>query len=612
MRDNDLDKVYQGRAQVNSPIMKWKVKGIVSRIMKILFNVLPIGRIESQKGEDVRQGIIDIWNKYIFEKQLSDIDFKENYKLFTKNKTIEGTAVAKITQEFEEREIQFFDNEAPDKYVIKDNTYFRPILLTEFYSDVNKYNCQDSQACIHNTTISMEEIRRNEKRTEKESFEIIDTNTGEVLGIEEETKEVGIYHNVDLVIPTGDGVTPQQKDYIELLGFTKTAQKTFQKKLLEAKKTGMVQIDECYGKYHLDGEEKEVVCTIAHGAIIIRLEETPFKHRKYTRPFIVGKYEPIPSCLYGESNVIAGLNLLQELNAARAQARDANTQSVFPMTYIDTTKNIKWDHMWRPNGIIKGQGTNGITPIINPSLSNVTINDSIIIQRDIDQLWSLSPVQEGTSDRSKIPQTARGTLAVIQQNDMPLNDLIDSSTEEEIKPFIEMLFERNIMFKDIEDLLSVVSEEELIRAGVNSALTMKDMFFSFDTKILGNLELSNEVAHQNGYINFLNFAQSVPPIAKRLDWQVVAEKMLRSFGIKDDAEGIFLDPETVALADQEMESARAQAAQLETLKEERRRKTEKIEDIDKHRAEAEIDLEKDIAEMQTEVILEQSTGSKIQ
>jgi hypothetical protein len=612
MKEDDLDRVYEGRAKVNSPIMKWKVKGIVSRIMKILFNVLPIGRIEAQKGQDVKKGIEDIWNKYIFKKQLDEISFKEQYRLFQKNKAIEGTAVAKITQEYEVKEIQFFDDEPPREYVIKDNTYFRPILLEEFYSDANKYSCQDSQACIHSTTMSMEELRANEKRKETEVYDIINTETGEVIGQEEEVKEVGLYHNLDLLQCANNGVTEQQQEYMELLGFTRTWQKAFQKGLVEAKKSGFVKIDECYGRYHMDGEDKEVVCTIANGSIVIRLEETPFRHRRYVRPFIVGKYDPIPNCLYGESNVIAGLNLLQELNAARAQARDANTQSVFPMTYVDTQKNVKWDYMWRPNGVIMGQGSNGITPIINPSLSNVTINDSIVIQRDIDQLWSLSPVQEGTSDRSKIPATARGTLAVIQQNDMPLNDLIDSATEEEIKPFIEMLFERDLLFKDVEDLLSVATEQELVQAGITSDMRLADMFFDFDTKILGTLELSNEVAHQQGYINFLNFAQSVPPIAKRLDWPVVAEKMLKSFGIKDDADGIFLDPQLVAEADQRIQQQQAQDQQQAVAQETFKRKSEMVEEIDKHRAEAKIDLEKDIAKMQTEVILESATGQKVQ
>ena len=138
MRDDNLTKVYEGRAEVNSPIMKWKVQGIVSRVMKILFNSIPIARIEPTQDSKMHESVIDVWNRFIFEKQLGDIDFMDAYRLFFKNCAIQGTSVAKIPQIYEKRDITFFpdDEESDTEMVIKDNTYFEPILLTEFYSDV--------------------------------------------------------------------------------------------------------------------------------------------------------------------------------------------------------------------------------------------------------------------------------------------------------------------------------------------------------------------------------------------------------------------------------------------------------------------------------------------
>ena len=613
MRDDNLTKVYEGRAEVNSPIMKWKVQGIVSRVMKILFNSIPIARIEPTQDSLIHDSVIDVWNRFIFEKQLGDIDFMDAYRLFFKNCAIQGTSVAKIPQIYEKRDITFFpdDEESDTEMVIKDNTYFEPILLTEFYSDVNKYSPQDSLANIHTTAIRYEDLKKHEKRKEKSTFEMVDPSTGEVVGYEEKMEDVGKYHNLDLIVNNEGGYSPQQQDYIELLGFNRTARTAFQKALRDQKKSGLVRIDECYGKYFLDGEEREVICTIANGNVVIQLEESPFRHKQYVRPFIVGKYEPIPNCLYGVSNVVAGLSLLRELNAARSQSRDANTQSIFPMTYIDKTRNINWDKMWRPNGIIEGQGSNGITSIINPSLANVNINDTAIIQRDIDQLFSLSPVQEGTSDRTKIPQTKGATLSIIAQNDMPLNELINLQTNEVIKPFIEILYERNITFKDVSDLLSVYSEEQLAKLGFTNNIKMQNLYFDFNTKVLGNLELSNEIAHQNGYMNFLNYASSIPPLAKRINWQEVGEKLLAAFGIKDDANNIFLDDELVAQTDAQMAQQQQQAMQQTKQMEKQERIEQKIEDIDKYKAETQIDLEAKLIEDNHEVMVEKLTGQKI-
>ncbi len=608
MRDNYLDKVYAGRAVINSPIMKWKVKGITARINKVLFNVSPFGRITDKKLKEVKQTTVDLWNKYIFECQLDRIDFKENYKMFSKDKCIYGTAVAKITQEYETKEVDFFeDGGEPEEVTVKDDTYFRPVLLKEFYSDSSKYNINDSQACIHSTKISWSELKKNEKRKETQTFELIDRETGQDLGTEEEQVEVGVYHNLELLEGNGKNLTEEQEEYLERMGFNITQTQIFQKGLREKDKTGYVTIDECYGKFVIDGEEKEVICVIANGQVVIRLEETPFKHRRYIRPFIVGRYEPVPNRLYGESNVIAGLNLLQELNASRAMNIDAGTQSIFPMNYIDMTKEVNWDGNWRPNGIVKGLGPNGMTPILNPFLGNIKLETSQLIQRDLDQLWSLSPVQEGTTDKSQIPATARATIAVIAQNDLPLNDIIDNAIEEELKPFIEMLLERDLVFKDVEDLLSVWEERDIVAAGITDETSMRDLFFDFNVKILGSLELSNEIAQQNAWVNFIALTEKNPEMVRRLNYTEVFDRYLKSFGIKDDSEGIFFDEVEVAKTAQEQQ----QAAMQEQQQLEMDRQKQRAESVQDYRAKVDTDVEGKLAEMQGEVALEVATGKKI-
>lgn len=601
---DSLDTVYEGRAKIQVPIVKWKVNGLSARINKILFNVSPIGRIEDKKVKKVDKNIVELWNKFIFTAQLEEIDFKPAFKKFVKNKSIQGTAVAKITQEFEKKKFSFFEDREDEDIVVKDNTYFRNLLLTEFYSDVNKENIEDSQACIHTSSVTMDFLKENEFRTEDVEYELED---GSIVVEKEET---GFYKNLHLITTDGDNFTEEQENYMQLLGLNVGQTREFKKTMKDSSKSGFIQLDECYGKFDLDGDgiSEEVVCTIANGRIVIQLEPTPFKHKRFVRPFIVGRYEPIANCLYGTSNVVIGKNLLMELNAARAQATDARTRSVANMWYMDDTKNIRWDKTWRPGGVIHGQGQNGITPLINPNLSNVSINDSEMISRDIDQLWSLSPVQEGTTDSRLIPSTARGTLAVINQNDMALNDIIDNTIDTELKRFIEMIYERNLVFKDIDDLLQVWDEKDLARAEITDETSMFDLAFDFDVKILGNLELSNEVAHQNGWLQFLNFAQTVPPIAKRLDWQEVANKMLKSFGIKDESDEIWLDPQIVAETDQaQAESQQAQAQQDQALAQ--RANEQGKED---YMFKTEVDTEAKLVEMEGEAIIEKTTGQKVQ
>ena len=605
--DDNLEEVYSGRANIQSPIMLIKVNGLSARISRIVFNVTPIGRIEETLTNKIDGDIIDLHNDYIFKYQLDQIGYKESQKALIREKTMLGTSVGKVTQEFEETEISFDEDEEPKTITIKDNTFLRPLLLEEFYSDVNKADIQDSQACIHSTTISMQDLLADEKRKETKTFELLDPETNEVIGIEEKQSETGVYKNLNLLQLDGNNITEEQEEYAQYMDWSQTTTRAFQKSLKSIRKTGFVEIDECYGLFDLngDGEQEEVICTIASGKVVIRLETTPFKHKRFTRPFIVGKYLPIQNCLYGMSNVIAGHNLLQEYNASRAQATDAKTRSVAPMWYMDQTKTVVWDGVWRPNGVVKGQGSLGMTPLINPNLGHVTIQDSTIISQDIDRLWSLSPVQEGTTDPGLIPSTARGTMAVISQNDMPINDIIDNTIEFEMKKFIEMLLERNITFKTLEDYTVVWEKEKIEKLKNESGITkMTDLFGDFSVSILGNLELSNEVSHQQGYTQFAQFAAQIPQINERIDWKAYSDKMLRSYGIKDDAVNeIWLDDEKAQSKQQ------AQQSQLE--QQEQFRQKLRLEQNEDFQFQEEVKTEANIVEKQAEASIEALSGQKV-
>lgn len=621
MVEPDSDKVYNGRANIRVPIVTWKVKGIVSRLMKIMFNTEPFGRIESPKSKPMRHDFTELWNKYIFEKQIPEIGFKQAYKTFTRGKVIEGTAFAKITQEYATEQFSYFDDQQPEEIVVKDNTFFRPMLITEFYSDITKNNIYESAANIHSTVLSLEEIRKNERRTETEVEEVIDPQTGEVKAYTETRRDVGMYHNIELLTTsdTKSQLTEEQMTYMQQLGFSAKQVAVYQRSLQETLKTGNVRVDECYGWYDLDGDgySEEVIVVIANGTVVIRAEPTPFRHKRFKRPFIRGVFEEIQNCLYGLSTVVLGHSLWMELNACRSQATDARSFSIFPMWYVDQSKQVIWDKVWRPGGIIKGNGPNGMTPIINPNLENAANADSAIIQKDMDQLYSLSPVQEGSSDRRMIPDTASGTAAIISQNDMPLNDLIDTAMDNELKPFIEMLYERNLRFKDVTELLSVWDEKDLQEAGITKGpdgrlqVDIKDMLISMNVKLLGTLELSNEVAHQAGWTAFGNLAATIPPLASRVNWTEYGDKMLRSFGIKDDSSNIYIDEESYQAAQKEKAAAEAQAQQAALQHAEQMEMAKMSRSIQEHQAKKAIDTESDIVKMQSEAVLEKATGEKV-
>ena len=171
-----------------------------------------------------------------------------------------------------------------------------------------------------------------------------------------------------------------------------------------------------------------------------------------------------------------------------------------------------------------------------------------------------------------------------------------------------MLYERNLVYKNVPDLLEVWDAKDLEKAGLGEDTSMKEFMFDFDIKILGNLELSNEVAHQQGWNQFINWAMTVPPVAKRLDWQAVAQKQLAAFGIKDVAEGIWVDDQVMMEVDQEQ--AQAEQGQIQQAEQQRQNmRQEGRQDAEFGTA---LRTEAKIVEMQSEAMIERATGQKVQ
>ena len=423
----------------------------------------------------------------------------------------------------------------------------------------------------------MQELLKNQKRTEiftEPNF----NDAGELVSESETEEEVGIYFNLGLFDPD-DSITREQEEYRMTVDVMALEEEAIVKDRKNIKKTGTVQIDECWGLWDIDGDgvEEEVVATIAQGKFLIRFEETPFVHRRFTRPFLVGRHRKIPNHLYGESMVGKCLPMIYEINATRTQQLEDRAKSISPMWVMSSAYNHDWNGEWEPGKKITTEGdpNSFAVPLVSPYLGRIAIENASVIERDINQLTNLSPVQEGTSDSRLIPQTASGTAAVISQNDIQLNELIDDDIEEEIKPFIEILYERNLQFKTINDLLVVWNEEDLKEAGINlEELDMKKLVFDPKVKILGNFELNNEQAHQLGWERLLNLGKEDPNIARRLDKKKVAEKLLGSYGIKEELDDIWLDEDDVQATIQQEQQAQEQQIQEQLQMMERERQSQ--------------------------------------
>jgi len=151
----------------------------------------------------------------------------------------------------------------------------------------------------------------------------------------------------------------------------------------------------------------------------------------------------------------------------------------------------------------------------------------------------------------------------------------------------------------------VWTEEEIQAKGFNPDIPMSQLAVEIGVKILGNLDLSNELAVQTGWTQFLQWASTVPQIQMRIDWKVAGEKRLKAFGIKQDSEDIWLPDEVV----QEKQQAQAEQAEKQR-QQEIEGEVAKETAINEHRINTQAAA--NIQEKGTELLMEQKTGGKVQ
>ena len=142
---------------------------------------------------------------------------------------------------------------------------------------------------------------------------------------------------------------------------------------------------------------------------------------------------------------------------------------------------------------------------------------------------------------------------------------------------------------------------------------MKKLYFDANFKVLGNMELNNEVATQQGWINFIREVKDNPTIVKRLKWKEVMKKYLGAFGIKDDAEGVFIDEAIIREVEQQEAQAQQdqqqqQMAMMEQQKQEQLAlaQKDKVDNISIYATQKDIDADTKIKQMRMEAMLEAS------
>lgn len=512
------DKWYEGTANIFVPATFNACETLVPRIVQGL-----IGRREFFKIESTENGRIAKDVQAFMQGQYTRMNFKGKFIDFIRQLVVSGTAIAKVNRD---RQLEYLPTGKKGKIeaqVVYDGPMFMSVDLMNVFVDPKIKNIQDQPAVIESIWTNYANVKRNEK---------------EVVMVGEQEEVVGIYDNVDDIEGEGfddDRISDASKDILSARGLKDDDVSNDFAEVKARKLFKAVHLLECHFKYDLNGDGKLETCvaTIANRKTIIRLEETPFDHKKY--PYIKSILLPVSGQFYGRGIPEVVDDLQQELNDTENQLMDFKTFVLDNMWVISDQADINDEQLAvRPHGIIRSSddgrpdmGVQALRPNQNILMAGISIIQ--LIQQNIRNASMATETMQGMPIKSTT--TATEVSKVLQESMSRLILIMRSIEYDALVPFYRMCYQLDLQFMKNPE-------------GENKNV-MSDAHFT----PLGSLEMESQMVKAQQLINLLNISGSIPPSPdpsgkgiRRASPLKIMEKLYEIWGYHDFEDLIELIP----------------------------------------------------------------------
>ena len=514
------EKFYNGTAQIFVPATFNAVETLVPRIVQGL-----IGKREFFKIESTNVGMAKKLQQFILN-QIKRMDFKNKFTGFVRNICIKGTGVAKV---FRDQQIEFLpygSNKDPQAEVVYDGANFENVNLENIYVNPAIADIQKQPIVIEKIKTTYANVKRQEKK---------------VVTFGEHQEEHGMYENVDsikLSSPSDKGISSEEKEIYHARGIsiddTKNEVSSKFDNNKDKKLFNQITLLECWFLYDINGDGylESCVATLANKDTLIRLEENPFKHKKF--PYVKGCLIDVEGHFYGVSVPEIVGDLQKELNDTRNQLMDFKTFVLDNMWIVSEEADVQDEQLTpRPHAIIRSKGSGegfGIIPLRpNMNILGAGIQIENLIQDNIRTASMATESLQGLTHKGGVTATE---VARVQQESMSRLLLVMRGLEASvIVKFLMMCYQLNLQYMKTGD------------EDVQNQDVLPDAIFS----ALGSIEIESQMVKAQQLINLLNIVGSIPPSPSpqgivRLSALKIAEKLYELYGYHDFNEMIEVLP----------------------------------------------------------------------
>jgi hypothetical protein len=495
----DKNKPSDG-CQVVDPEPQVEVDTLKANVVEGFFAQDPPFKYTGQEESDDEQA--EIMTAYRAD-HLRRIQLREKFERTIHQCLINGTALIKTPykREIEKKRVKVMDPligipvEKEISIPKMDDTDWEYVSIFDFIPVGSGSSIQDLEGCIHLTSNSFDDLKKNERKTESiDGMEI--------------TK--GIYYNLESIH------TPSTKfKTVEYWGripkFITTGIEGDRYLTFEGVITCVMEFDDqekqSMKRQHSEktGESSYKKEDYGKAESCIRLQENPFWDME--RPFLSSPWTPIDDEFYGIGMIEPIVDKWHELNTTIRQLVDCKTIQLNMPMIEDTNANVQRDIRLVKNPRIKSDDINGIRPLPLTDFSANGWNIIAAIKDDMRRASGALDALQGTA-MSK-DTSATEFQGVFQQAGIRLKDRIKIIDEKLFKPFLNRCYKYDQQFAEFERIVRVVGK----KGAAFKRVSPEQIWGNFDIVSKGPGQIENNVIMTNKLVNFLSIVSRLPNIA---------------------------------------------------------------------------------------------------
>lgn len=210
------------------------------------------------------------------------------------------------------------------------------------------------------------------------------------------------------------------------------------------------------------------------------------------------------------------------------QYLDSLALSTAPRMYVDTTRNVNLDDLLlsRPGGIVRGDGPDGVTPLVLPNVGNEALQGLQVLDDMRENRTGVTKYNQGTHSQS-LNKTATGVNAIMQASNQRIELIARVFAETGVKD----------LFRKILKLASQNAEQETILRLNNKFIPVdpREWKTQFDVSINVGLGAGNKDQIMQHMMLILQAQQNAMPlgvVTPRNMYNALSE-LTKAAGFKD-------------------------------------------------------------------------------